>query len=419
MGPAAAAPVPHRRPPPIPVGVLHSLTGSVAIGEKPITDATLMAIDELNARGGVLGRRVKPLVVDGRSDWPTHAAAARRLLRRDRAVAVFGGYTSASRRSMVPVFEQLDGLLFYPTFYEGIEASRNVVYTGSTPNQFVTPAVKWFLDNRGRRFFLIGSDYVYPRAVNAVIRAQLESIGGTVAGEGYLPLGERRPQAVRKAVRRITAARPDAIVSTMVGDTNLTFVKELERAGATPKTMPVLSAVMGETELRVMDARPLAGNYVAMSYFQSLPGRTNRTFVDRFKRRFGRDSAVSDSPEAAYTSVLLWAQAVERAGSTDTDAVREALRGASLDSPEGTVYVDEENLHLWKYARLGRICPDGQISLVWQSETVIHPVPYSPYRRRQEWLDLIRSLYDGWGGRWDRPPGGRELPVATSKSVMP
>ncbi|CAM5243167.1 urea ABC transporter substrate-binding protein [Streptomyces spiroverticillatus] len=395
---------------PVKVGVLHSATGGLAIAEKPLTDAVLLAVRELNDQGGVLGRRIEPVTFDTRSDNAVFAASVRRMLTTDGVRAVFGGYTSASRRTMVPLVEKHQGLLFFPTFYEGMEHSAHVVYTGATPNQVVAPAVKWFLDNRGKRLFLVGSDYIYPRATNAVVKAQLAATGGTVAGEHYLPLGEMRPEAVADATARILRARPDAIVSTVVGDTNLPFFKALLDAGATSRTLPVLSLVLNESELSAMDARRMAGNYVAMNYFQSVRTPENAAFVRRYRARYGPDAVISDPAEASYSSVMLWARAVRDAGSADPAAVTEALRGASWQSPGGTVFVDRENLHLWKTARLGRIRTDGQMDVVWESETVIHPVPYSPFRRRQDWNDLLKGLYEGWGGRWDRPPGGKVLP---------
>ncbi|MFE0099046.1 urea ABC transporter substrate-binding protein [Streptomyces sp. NPDC059009] len=386
---------------PIKVGVLHSLTGSVAIAERPINDATLLAIDELNERGGLLGRRVQPVIVDGRSDWPAFGAGAERLLTRDGVSAVFGCYTSASRKQVVPIFEKHHGVLFYPTFYEGIESSPNVVYTGAAPNQSSIPAVKWFLENRGRKVFLVGSDYIYPRATNAVLRAQIAYLGGKVLGERYVPLGS---SDTADAVRAIAAAKPDVIVSTMVGDSNIPFFKELRAAGITPRSAPVLNLVIGEVELQSLSSRTMAGDYIALNYFQSLDHPANRRFVAAFKKRYGAHRAIADSMEAAYTSVHLWAQAVREAGSADAAAVLEAVPGQSYDAPEGQVYVDEHNLHTWKTARIGQIRPDGQVTVVWASEALIHPMPYSIFRTRRHWEELVSSLYTRWGHSWQAPP---------------
>ncbi|MDG4859933.1 urea ABC transporter substrate-binding protein [Streptomyces sp. T-3] len=385
---------------PLKVGVLHSLTGSVAIAERPIKDATLMAIEEVNRSGGLLGRRLEPVVVDGRSDWPTFAAGAERLISRDKVPVVFGCYTSASRKSVVPVFERHRHLLMYPTFYEGMEASPYVVYTGGTPNQFISPGVKWLLENRGRDIFLIGSDYVFPRASNAFISDQIDYLGGRVVGEEYLPLGSRD---VAGAVRRIVAARPSAVLSTLVGDTNVPFFRELRRAGVTPRTIPTLSVVLSESELPSLDPERMAGDHIALNYFQSIRSRANDRFVRGYKRRFGAAQGVADPMEAAYNAVHLWAEAVRKAGSAEPAAVRRAVGGLQFQGPSGRVYVDEENHHAWKTARIGRIRPDGQVDVVWTSEALLRPVPYGVYRTRRQWEDLLQELYLGWGGNWARP----------------
>lgn len=386
--------------PPIKVGVLHSLTGPVAISERDINDATLMAIEEINRSGGLLGRTVEPVVVDGRSDWPTFARQTGRLLTRDRVSAIFGCYTSASRKTVLPIVEGRRGVLFYPTLYEGMESSPNIVYTGPAPNQFITPAVKWFLDNRGRKMFLVGSDYVFPRASNAIIKDQLARLGGAVVGEAYMPLGEKD---VRAVVDRIIKARPEVILSSVVGDTNVPFFRALRAAGVNPRTTPVLSIVVSESEMKLMESRDMVQNYIATGYFQSIASAENHAFVARFKRRFGPDSVISDTVEAGYTSVHLWARAVRKAGNVSPAAVLRAIRGLSYAAPEGRVYVDEENLHTWKSARIGQIRRDGQVDIVWQSESVLHPVPYPPYRTRRAWHEMLGALYTGWGGSWARP----------------
>ncbi|WP_018350515.1 urea ABC transporter substrate-binding protein [Longispora albida] len=385
---------------PVKVGVLHSLTGSVAISEAPINDATLMAIDEVNAAGGLLGRRLDPIVVDGRSDWPAFAAAIERLITVDKVAVVFGCYTSASRRTVVPIVERHDTLLVYPTFYEGLELSPNILYTGACPNQFITPAMRWFFDNRGKSFFLAGSDYVFPHATNAVIRDQLGQLGAKICGEEYLLLGETRVEPVIKEILR---TRPEVIVSTVVGDTNIPFFRALRSAGITPKVIPTVSVVINEIELPSLDPRQMAGDYVGLNYFQSVPSAENQRFVRDFQARFGADRVIGDPMEAAYFGVHLWAQAVRSAESLDTRLVREALRGQRFRAPSGTVYVDEVNLHTWKKARIGQIRPDGQLSIVWTSEAPIHPVPYAVYRTRQQWDEMLASMYAGWGNGWARP----------------
>lgn len=386
---------------PIRVGVLFSMTGNLAIIESSMHDATMLAIDEINAEGGVAERRIEPVAVDARSDFPTYAAEAERLLTEERVSTIFGCYTSASRKTILPIIEQHDALLMYSTFYEGIESSPHVVYTGAAPNQFVTPAVKWFLDHRGRRFFLVGSDYVYPRVTNAVIKDQLRLQGGEVVGEEYRPLGESDFSAIIDAIRR---ERPEVIVSTVIGDSNVPFFRGLREAGVTPDATPTLSVALGETELQHLDTRQMAGDYVAMNYFQSIPSAENDRFVRSFKARFGADAVISDPVQSAYLSVKLWAQAVARAGGDGPHQVRQAIHGLSYQAPEGTVYVDELNQHTWKTARIGQITPDGQVDIVWSSDTVVRPAPYSAFRPPGEWDELLLDLYTGWGDQWARSP---------------
>jgi urea ABC transporter urea binding protein len=387
---------------PIAVGVLHSLTGSLAASEAPVVDGTLLAIEELNRAGGVLGRRIRPVVVDGRSDADTFAREAERLITRERVVTVFGCWTSASRKTVKPVVEKHAHLLVYPVQYEGIEASPNIVYTGAAPNQQLIPAVKWSFDNLGRRFFLVGSDYVFPRTANAIIRDQVTAMGGAIVGEEYLLLGS---DAVAPVVERIQAARPAVILNSINGDTNVAFFRALRAAGITPGTIPTMSFSFAEPELRRLQARDMAGDYATLNYFQSIDSEKNRRFVERFRRTYGAERVTSDPIEAGYFGVHLWAQAVEDAGTAEVGAIRKAMRRQSFDSPGGMVYVEPENQHTWKIVRIGRIREDGQFDIVWSSEKPIRPVPYPIYRSREEWTAFLDGLYRGWGGAW-APRGG-------------
>lgn len=389
--------------PPIRVGVLHSLTGSVAISERPINETTLMAIDEINAHGGLLGRKIEPVVMDGRSDWPTFAADARTLILKNRVSAIFCCYTSASRKTIVPIAQRYHSALFYPTYYEGMEESPNVVYLGGTPNQNVIPAIQWLMGNVGKRFYLVGSDYIYPHAINAVVRAQLQYLGGSVDGESYLPLGDRNTMPV---VRKILRAHPSAVVSTLVGDTNIPFYNDLHKLGVSPARLPVLMSTVTESDLQSLDPKAMAGDYVAMNYFQSIGTPRNRQFVAAVKRRYGQRSVVSDQMESAYDSVYLWAEAVRKAGTANPEAVLRAIRGLSFDAPEGEIWVDELSLNTWKTARLGVIRPSGQIAGVWQSGAVIEPQPYSVYETQQYWDGFLQHLNTMWHGQWSAPESG-------------
>ncbi|NGN64958.1 urea ABC transporter substrate-binding protein [Streptomyces sp. A7024] len=386
--------------PPIRVGILHSFTGTIAISERSVVDAELLAIKEINEAGGVLGRRVEPVQADGRSDPAVFARRADRLLARDRVPVIFGCWTSASRRSVVPVVEHREGLLFYPVQYEGVEQSDNVVYLGAAPNQQIIPAAEWFFDNRGPRFFLVGSDYVFPRVANAVIKDALAGLGGKVVGEAYRRLGSQDMAAV---VRQIKRSKPDVILNTLNGDSNVPFFRELRKAGVDPNRTPVVSTSIAEDEVRHLDPGTLAGNYAVWNYFQSVDTPANRRFVAAFKRAYGRDRVTDDPIEAGYTGVHLWARAAEAAGTTDPAAVRAAARGLRFAAPEGQVWLDERNQHLWKPVRIGKLRRDGGFDVVWESEGVVHPVPYPPYRTPSSWRALLTRLYEGWGGQWAAP----------------
>ena len=386
---------------PIKVGVLHSLTGTMAMSERSVVDATLMAIEEINEKGGVLGRKVVPIVVDGSSDWQKFAGLANRLITIEKVNVIFGCWTSACRKMVKPIVELYNHLLFYPVQYEGLEQSPNIVYTGASPNQQIIPAVKWSFDNLGKRFFLVGSDYVFPRTANEIIRIQLNALGGEITGEYYIRLGSKEVQEV---VQGIAAASPDVILNTINGDTNAAFFEELRAQGITPDKIPTMSFSIAEDELRILNPKAMAGDYTVWNYFQSIQSEENKNFVQRFKNKYGFDRVTDDPMEAAYFGVYLWAQAVETAGSTDVPLVRKVLKGLSFSAPGGIVYVDGETQHTWKTVRVGKIRKDGQFDIVWTSEHPIRPVPYPPFRSRNEWEEFLQQLYSNWDNHWAAPP---------------
>lgn len=393
-----------RRPgvprPPIRVGILHSLTGTMAISERAVVDATRLALEQINDQGGLLGRRVEAVVADGRSDPEVFEREALRLITREKVCVVFGCWTSASRRTVRPVFERLGHLLVYPVQYEGLEESPNIVYTGAAPNQQILPAVKYFLDHRGKRFYLVGSDYVYPRMANMIVREQLKYLGGEVVGEDYLPLGSQDAHAIAK---RIAAAKPDVILNTVNGDSSLALARAIRAAGLRSSTTPVVCFSLGENELQSFDVSWVVGDYAVWNYFQTIDSPANAEFVEAYQARFGSERPLGDPLEAAWFGVKLWAQAVRQAGTEDVDAVRPAMRGQRMEAPEGLVYVDAENQHTWKHVRIGRIRPDGLFDIVWTSETLIRPSAYPPYKSRAEWDAVLESLYRSWGHRWENP----------------
>jgi urea transport system substrate-binding protein len=385
---------------PIPIGVLHSLSGTMAISEKSVVDATLLAVDEINAKGGVLGRLLQPVVADGRSDWPTFAKEAERLIEKERVAVVFGGWTSASRKTMLPVFERLDHLLFYPVQYEGLEQSRNIVYTGAAPNQQILPVLKWCSGYLGaRRFFLVGSDYVFPRTANAIMRDALVADGKEVVGEEYVLLGS---SDVAGVVAKIEAAAPDVILNTINGDTNVAFFRTLRRT-TTSKQRPVVSFSIGEDELRQITDVSLAGDYLAWNYFQSVDRPENEAFVASFQKKYGSYRVTTDPMEAAYFGVHLWALAAEKAGKPDPASVRPALHGMTYAAPSAKVTIDPETQHTWKVFRLGRITETGTVDMVFGTESPIKPEPFPASRSREAWQTFLSDLYEGWGKSWANP----------------
>ena len=388
---------------PIVVGILHSQTGPMAVSEKSMIDAEVLALEQINQAGGLLGRKIRWVIADGASDWPTFARQAERLIRDEKVTVVFGCWTSASRKSVLPVFEAADHLLVYPMAYEGLEQSPNVVYTGASPNQQITPAVQWCHDTlSARRFFLVGSDYIWPHCVNAIISDQLAGLGDERVGEAYIPFGSTDVDAT---VREIVAAKPDVVLSTVVGDSALAFARKLREAGVRPEQTPVVSFAIAEDEMRTVSREDLAGNYAAWNYFQSIDRAENLAFVRDFKARYGNERTTSDVIAAAYDSVKLWAQAVTEAGTTEVRQVRNALRNQSLNAPEGIIAVDPETQHTWRPVSIGRIRPDGQFDIVWTSRTAVRPVPFPISRSRESWETFVEGLHRQWGGTWSNPTG--------------
>ncbi|WP_422653046.1 urea ABC transporter substrate-binding protein [Caldicellulosiruptor sp. DIB 104C] len=363
----------------IKVGILHSLSGTMSISEVSLRDAELMAIEEINNNGGVLGKKLEPIVEDGASDWPTFAEKAKKLLQKDKVAVIFGCWTSASRKAVLPVVEENNGLLFYPVQYEGLESSPNIFYMGAAPNQQIVPAVKWLFDNGKKRFYLLGSDYVFPRTANKIIKAYLKYLGGVVVGEEYTPLGHTDYSSV---INKIKAAKPDVVFNTLNGDSNVAFFKQLKDAGIDAKTLPVMSVSIAEEEIKGIGPEYLKGHLVAWNYFQSVDTPENKEFVEKYKKKYGEDRVTDDPIEAAYIGVYLWAKAVEKAGSTDVDKVREAAKGIEFNAPEGPVKIDGDNQHLYKTVRIGEILENGQIRELWKTNKPVKP---DPYLKGYEW----------------------------------
>jgi urea transport system substrate-binding protein len=359
----------------IKVGVLHSLSGTMSISEVSVRDATLLAIKEINAAGGVMGKQLEAVVEDGASDWPTFAEKAGKLLTEDKVAVIFGCWTSASRKAVLPVVEANNGLLFYPVQYEGLESSPNIFYTGAEPTQQIIPGVKYLLDQGKKKIFLLGSDYVFPRTANTIIKAQLKDAGAELAGEEYLPLGGTEFSTI---LAKIKDAKPDAIFSTLNGDSNVAFFKQYKDAGFTAENLPTMSVSIAEDEVRGIGADIIKDQLVAWNYYQTTDTPENKAFVAAYKAAYGADRVTDDPIEAGYFGVYLWKKLVEAAGSFDVDKIKEIAKTAKIEfqAPEGLVKIEGSNHHTWKTVRIGKIRADGLIDTVYASDGPIVPDPF-------------------------------------------
>jgi urea transport system substrate-binding protein len=374
------------------VGVLHSLSGTMAISETVLKDVALMTFDEINAKGGVMGYKIEAVIVDPASNWPLFAEKARQLITQDKVAAVFGCWTSVSRKSVLPVFEELNGLLFYPVQYEGEELSKNVFYTGAAPNQQAIPAVEYLMSKDGggaKRWVLLGTDYVYPRTTNKILRAFLKSKGvqDKDIDEKYTPFGHSDYQTIVADIKKFSAGGKTAVVSTINGDSNVPFYKELGNQGLKATDVPVVAFSVGEEELRGVDTKPLVGHLAAWNYFMSIKAPANDGFKKEWaayakaKKLSGADKPLTNDPmEATYIGIHMWKQAVEKAKSFDTDKVIAAMAGQTFTAPSGiTSKMDEKNHHLHKAVFIGEVKADGQFNVVWKTPGPVKAQPWSPF----------------------------------------
>jgi len=383
------------------VGILHSLSGTMAISEVSLKDVVMMAIEEINKKGGVLGAKIEPVIVDPASDWDLFAEKAKQLLLQDKVAVTFGCWTSVSRKSVLPVFEGNNGLLFYPVQYEGEECSKNVFYTGATPNQQLIPAAEYLMSKEGggyKKFILLGTDYVFPRTANKILRAFLKAKGVPEADimEEYTPFHHQDYQTIVQKIKQFSAGGKTAVLSTINGDSNVPFYKEFAAQGLTSAQCPIMAFSVAEDELRAMDTQYLVGHLAAWNYYQSLPSATNKTFVKDFKAYCAAnklpdgDKRVTDDPiEAAYISVNIWAKAAEKAGSFDVDKVRKAAYGMKFKAPGMEVMMDARNHHLHKPVLIGEIKKDGQFKVVWKTPGLVAPEPWSVYTSPDKGCDHV------------------------------
>jgi len=373
------------------IGILHSLSGTMAISETSLRDVVLMAVDEINKSGGVLGKQIDPVVVDPASNWDLFADKAKQLVQQDKVAVTFGCWTSVSRKSVLPVYEANNALLFYPVQYEGEEQSLNVFYTASSPNQQLVPAAEYMMSEEGggyKKFYLLGTDYVFPRTANKVLKAFLKSKGVPDANimEEYTPFHHQDYQTIIGKVKKFAAGGKACILSTINGDSNVPFYKEFANQGLTSSDCPIMAFSVAEDELRAMDVPPLVGHLACWNYYMSIDTPENKKFVANFKDFCkksnlpgGADRVTDDPIEAAYYGVYVWKKAVEKAGSFDVDKVRAAVYGLEFDAPGGKKSMDAKNQHTLKPVYVGEIKKDGQFKIIWTSKGLVKPDSYSAY----------------------------------------
>ena len=363
----------------IKVGILHSLSGTIAIIEQSLHNAELLAIEEINAKGGVMGKKIQPVIEDPQSLVQVFAEKAKKLLLEDKVVAVLGCYTSASRQSVLPVFERNNGVLLYPTLYEAQECSKNCFYTGAVPNQQLDDFVPWIIKTLGRKkFYMVGSNYIYPKETNREVKALLKMHGGENVGEEYAPLGHTEFSTI---INNIAGSGAEVIFSDLVGDLIVAFYKQYRQFGLTPADLPICTPITTEQEIAAMGPENAFGHYTSFNYFQSVDTPENKVFVERYKAKYGANSVTNAVMEAAYFETYFLAQAIEKVKSTDADAlIFEGLPGQEFTAPQGKVKIDEKNHHTWLWSRIGKANEQGQFDIVWTSDASIRPDP---------WVDLL------------------------------
>ena len=390
--------------PPLRVGILHSLTGSLAVTEGPMADASMLAVEEINSQGGLLGRQLVPSKVDGKSEVAPNSAftrGAEQLLTKDHAAVVFGGFGSASRKSIQPFFEANNRLLFYPAQYEGLEVSQNIIYTGATPNQMVIPSIHWAIEElKATRFFFVGTDGLRARAINAIAEDTLTDLGGEVVGTDYALVGESQ---FIHTVKKIKRAKPQLIINDLVGDSSVSFFRELADAGITAEVIPTLSFTLGENELAQLGSLSLAGHYLARTRFPYSTPDAGERLAQHFRKLYGDDRVVSELMESAYYGVLLWAAAVRRAGTEDIAQVRTALLEKEFNLEGVRLRLDPSTQHAYKIFQLARITQKNTIEVIKTGDKPIRPIPFPPPRTPTEWKNFSEQLYHKWNDNWSNP----------------
>lgn len=390
-----------RKPTAIKIGILHSLSGSLALSERPVANATRMAIEEINAKGGLLGRPLEYVMIDGMSDENTFAQEAERLIKEKHVEVIFGCWTSACKKRVRDVVERERNLLFYPIQYEGLEESRNVIYTGGIANQQIIPGIVWSFYNLGKTFYLVGSDYIFPRSAHEIIKDVVSALGGSVLGEDFIPLGNTDVAGI---VKTISEKKPAVIVNTINGDSYLALYKELRAKNITPEVIPSISVSIAEREFAEIPDL-VAGDYAVWNYFQSIDRPENKEFIARYKKRYGKNQVTSDPIEAGYFGVYIWAEAVKTCQTTNPEVVRVTLPGTAYNAPGGVVSIDLHNQHTWKPVYIAKILKTGDCKIIWNSNKTIPPVTFlTQFRSIEEWNKFLNYWYIRWEQQWSYFP---------------
>jgi urea transport system substrate-binding protein len=398
---------------PIVVGLIHSETGPLAISERSLLDAEILALEEIKARGGIAGRRVTWVKADGRSDPATFASQALRLIEQAKVDVLIGGWTAECRKAMLEVVEKKESLLVFPANFEGIERSAHAIYVGGSANQMVLPAVRWCFDAlKARKFFVIGTEEVWSRVASELAKDGIKAAGAELVGESYLPLVGGDTQALVETIR---TAKPDVVLNALVGDSNVPFYAAFRRAGLTPDKLPVVAFAVAEDELRRFPPGDMTGHYSAFSYIQGLDRPENVEFVRKFKAKHGADRTISDTMVSAYDGVMIWAQAADEAGTGKPKIVMDRFDRQSLNAPEGIVTIDPDSRIAWRPFCLGKIRADGQFDLAWSINKPIQPMTFVATRSKTQWLSLLAELKSRWGGRWSSSEPAHPAPTSSAK----
>jgi urea transport system substrate-binding protein len=385
---------------PIKIGILYSLHGTFASSERPMADAVLLAIEEINKAGGVLGRPIEHVLVDAHSNAETAAQEAEKLLKTEKVATIFGCGSSSSRKLVEPICARYHNLLMYSALYEGLEQSDYVIYVGGAPNQQLLPTAKFaFTDLHKRKFFLVGSDYVYSHAANEILKDSLEKLGAKVVGTGYEPLGGSEFGPI---VQQIKDSGAEIVMNTIDGSSNIDFFQAMRKAGLSSDKIPIMWLSVGEEDLASLRQPEIVGDYISLPYFRSIQSPVNEAFLKRFRAKYPTRKP-DDASESAYCAVYLWKQAVQQARSVDPPRIREAIRGQKFDAPEGEIRIDAKNQHAWRFARIARIEPERHFEIVFTSPKALEPEPFPTTRNRDAWVAYLKKLNEGWGQRWEGP----------------